>query len=306
MKKKFVLLAAIPLVTAYGYTQSVGIGTQQPKANLHVYSGSAGGAVTHMNGITLESNGNSNLRFVLPEGSASSISFADPVNTKASIVYNPGIAAGAMDFRTNGSHSRLTISAIGYIGINTVVPTNTLDINGSLRVRGNVPRAGSTLVSADDNGNSTWARAYAFRAQGLPDNENSTMATYSWQKVFFNPVARYNIGLQYQPGASQFAVPVKGIYHFNAQVQWVTKTLNVQMRMRINRDGNVFDQAYHTWGNNRDEYDNITKTTSFALDAQLEAGDLVWLEIYHHGFDGVVSGSPSATWFSGHLVTTIY
>lgn len=45
------------------------------------------------------------------------------------------------------------------IGINTTGPTTTLDVNGTVRIRGGAPQEGAVLMSTDANGNATWATA---------------------------------------------------------------------------------------------------------------------------------------------------
>jgi hypothetical protein len=44
----------------------------------------------------------------------------------------------------------------GNTGIGTSAPTAKLDLNGSLRIRGGNPAAGSVLTSIDANGNAVW------------------------------------------------------------------------------------------------------------------------------------------------------
>lgn len=64
-----------------------------------------------------------------------------------------------LNFATNNGDAKITILIDnGYVGINNISPTAQMDINGTLRVRGNGAAAGKVLTS-DANGNATWQPA---------------------------------------------------------------------------------------------------------------------------------------------------
>jgi len=50
----------------------------------------------------------------------------------------------------------LYVTSASNVGIGTPTPTQALDVNGSVRIRGGNPAAGSVLVSTDANGDASW------------------------------------------------------------------------------------------------------------------------------------------------------
>jgi hypothetical protein len=58
--------------------------------------------------------------------------------------------------RTNNAE-RMRVTSAGLVGIGTPAPTQALDIEGSIRVRGGGPTAGDVLMSQDALGNATWS-----------------------------------------------------------------------------------------------------------------------------------------------------
>ena len=197
----------------------------------------------------------------------------------------------------------------GNMGIGTTAPTAKLDVNGTLRIRTNNASLGSTFVSNDVNGNGDWMDPVAFRAQGSIDGNATSIPTAAWTKVFFSTTTAYNVGLNYQPLASQFVAPVRGIYHFNAQTTWLNRRYSVGMGLDGTRNGaSITTLPHYSYANGRVPYDgnyyNVMKANieSFDADIKLEAGDIIWLKVYRNTGDQL-SADPTKTWFTGRLIT---
>jgi hypothetical protein len=173
----------------------------------------------------------------------------------------------------------------GNTGIGISAPTAKLDLNGELRIRGGAPKKGSILTSTDNNGNATWQPLVMFRSWGIPlDSLQSTPG--SWIKWDFSPTVVYNYGLHYQPLASQFVAPVKGIYQFKGQLGFQYSAEVTGIRMRCLRNG-----VTTTLVSNIDYGGEITisgtqyalkrdDSNSFSTELLIEAGDILWLEFY--------------------------
>jgi hypothetical protein len=197
----------------------------------------------------------------------------------------------------------------GFTGIGTTAPTATLDLNGTLRIRDNSVKTGSTFLSADANGNGEWQVPVAFRAQGSADGNPVSVPASTWTKVIFNPTTPYNAGLTYQPLASQFVAPVRGIYHFGAQTTWINRRFSVGIGLAGTRNGvSINTLPYYTYENGRALHNGTYYTSikanieSMECDVKLEAGDIIWLIVYRTSGDDL-SGDATKTWFTGRLVT---
>lgn len=197
----------------------------------------------------------------------------------------------------------------GNTGFGTLAPTATLDLNGTLRIRDNNAKIGSIFTSGDASGNGEWQGPVAFKAQGSIDGSSTSIPGSTWTKVLFNATTQYNAGFLYQPLASQFVAPVRGIYHFGAQTTWLNRRYSVGIGLAGTRNGvSIANLPYYIYENGRGlykgNYYNSFKANieDFDADIKLEAGDTIWLIVYRASGDDL-SGDATKTWFTGRLVT---
>ncbi len=61
-----------------------------------------------------------------------------------------------LQLQTSGTTRVTVLNSTGNVGIGTAGPTQLLDVNGNVRIRGGSPAAGYVLTSTDVNGNATW------------------------------------------------------------------------------------------------------------------------------------------------------
>ena len=198
----------------------------------------------------------------------------------------------------------------GNIGIGTASPSAKLDVNGDIRFRSNSPVPGSRLISDDANGNATWQDPIAFRTEGCLNGDAFSVPASTWTKVLFNSTMTYNLGLTYQPLASQFVAPVRGIYHFSTQVAFQNKRTLVGVGFGGSRNGSPLSLSY-IWYSNGGITDVSANTTypisianvvPFSADLKLEAGDVIWVMVYRIGSD-TINPASGITWFTGRLIT---
>jgi hypothetical protein len=152
---------------AYYNTGNVGIGTTSPASLLHVTSGTSGDSV-----LVLESDTDNNNEYDNPV-----IEFRQDNSAVKSWIgfHHLGLTGGrdnALKLRghnhvnagiqfTLGTENPTThnvvmdINPSGKIGIGTTNPSTTLDVNGSVRIRGGSPASGSVLTSSAD-GTASW------------------------------------------------------------------------------------------------------------------------------------------------------
>lgn len=117
----------------------IGIGTNLPECNLHVFRGSAGAVTANANSIAaFENNTSGYLNILTPDNTERGILFGEPSFSAAGgIIYNAGGTTDAMQFRTNGNVTRMMLDANGNLALGNHTPTHRLDVDGAARLRGN-------------------------------------------------------------------------------------------------------------------------------------------------------------------------
>jgi hypothetical protein len=120
---------------------NVGIGTATPATTLHVYSTSS--APVAIQSTTAESD--------IVYGNSTGASWEVGTNDN-------GNGTGSNQFYIYDNAYRMTVQAgTGNVGINTTAPTQKLDVDGQVRIRGGSPAPGMVLTAIDANGNANWA-----------------------------------------------------------------------------------------------------------------------------------------------------
>ncbi|HSK12486.1 MAG TPA: hypothetical protein VK907_04675 [Phnomibacter sp.] len=192
------------------------------------------------------------------------------------------------------------------VGIGTNSPTSTLDVNGTIRIRGGSPGAGKVLTS-DANGNASWKsdNFVAFRAAGLLDNVPLTLIQAGWKKVHYSLNPQYNIGIGYSGLSGNFVAPFKGIYHFDVRADLMDQQWEVHMRLVQKRGNTQWDAAYirNTAMSTSDHGVKQLHNMVISTDLMVEAGDTFWVEVYSWGSSNVrISPATRANWFGAHMV----
>ncbi|MBK9257318.1 MAG: hypothetical protein IPM42_17745 [Saprospiraceae bacterium] len=203
----------------------------------------------------------------------------------------------------------------GNTGIGVSAPTAKLDVNGSLRFRSSFPKKGSVMTSNDANGNASWADPVAFKAAGRNVDAMPNFPVSTWTKFYFRNVPVYNIGLAYQQNSAQLGVVETGLYHLDTQIHLTGYGEQLGVRIRLNRGGTISTIATQDKiSYNVEDAPTLTDVifidaVSISTDAVLEAGDIVWVEIFYQSSYSnnpfPISSLTDRTWFSGHLVARL-
>lgn len=143
---------------------SVGVGTNTPVSMLEIDGGAANWNETtpgttvgslHLDpGATTDHVGSAITWGASDAGSGDNAQAGIYVRTDGS--YGSKMYFGTTDSYAAGSKTRMLINQSGQVGINTTAPTQQLDINGQVRIRGGSPAVGKVLTATDANGNATW------------------------------------------------------------------------------------------------------------------------------------------------------
>ncbi len=109
--------------------------------------------------------------------------------------------------RSSAFNEKVRITGTGRLGIGTPSPSHNLDVNGSLRIRGNGAAAGKVLTSTDANGVATWGDMSSAKAYRGRRNTNTTLSSGTMN---FNFVQEFNdLGLT-SPIVGGFEIPAGG------------------------------------------------------------------------------------------------
>lgn len=174
---------------------NVGVGTASPSFKFEV----AGDV--YANGGWLRASGNQGLYFQSHGGGwyMSDATWIRTYNNK-SIYQNTGTLRTDGTFQVGGSGSTFNVpnggnlsyrtdvlfaNTSGNVGAGTNAPTQKLDVNGQIRIRGGNPGEGKVLVSEAD-GTATWEK------EGRGEFNSGTVAAGNWYRIAYNPGNRAN------------------------------------------------------------------------------------------------------------------
>lgn len=135
---------------AFSNAQNVGIGTATPVMPLHIAKPADGDLLLIENGVA--NNTGTNVGMYFKNGPR----YNGAVKTIGTSTVDARMGFYTFsNFNPNMLVERLSILDNGAVGINTVAPSATLDVNGTFRLRANGAAAGKVL-STDANGVGTW------------------------------------------------------------------------------------------------------------------------------------------------------
>ena len=149
---------------------------------------------------------------------------------------------------------------------------------------------GTSALTVNSSGYVILANPVSFLAHAMSSN------TESGDLVFNN--VQHNLGSGYSTSTGKFTTPVKGVYHFTANV------------LRNTGDGNLFfkvDNAvtYLTGNSSSDQAAQYLNTTNYshgslAINLQLNASQTV-----HVATNSTATVFSNYNYFSGHLITPV-
>jgi len=166
---KFTLQGALRVNSTAGEVSyisgsNVGIGTTSPSAQLHINSGGSYTNTDPNNRLIIERNNHAYILFSSPIEYDNGLHFHNTTDNTlvGRIAYFHRATGDSLTFSVDSS-IRMTINSSGNVGIGTTNPSNTLDVNGSIRGFATDARiysysttggsyAGLTANSADGNG----------------------------------------------------------------------------------------------------------------------------------------------------------
>lgn len=180
-----------------------------------------------------------------------------------------------------------------------------LQTSGKIKIAGigQTPGAGKILTS-DAEGNASWQGAVAFSACGIQPGGAAEFGPGQPKKVAYQTEV-YDLGNNFNPAAisphSTFTAPVKGLYHFDAQIAWIYDDNGFRSSIYLmteQTNGSFFALAQQEiWKTNANEGSRLSK------DVILEAGDKVYINVQVSGTENrKLLTDYTHNYFNGHLV----
>lgn len=144
-----IVLGSVPGENSATRGVFVGIGTINPQRKLHIVDETPSGISSNANSsLVLEKNGSANYINLLNTTAESGILFgvagAPGGAANGGILYNNPSFAQGMQFRTGGNANRMVIDNLGNVGIGNNAPAQKLDVEGNIRVAGEVYKGSGT------------------------------------------------------------------------------------------------------------------------------------------------------------------
>jgi hypothetical protein len=322
--KKLLLLLILIAFQQQIFAQGVGINTTSPdpSAALDIQSTNKGilipkVALTHLTDKTtianpanslMVYNTNVNLTYgagyYFNEGTANSPSWVGLSKLTMPYYYGGSSTTPLLQIDNYNNTDVGLIAIKGYgAGSNTGVYAKSdnrfaLEVDGRMRIFGNgqAPGLGKVLTS-DASGNATWQGGVAFSTIGVDGaGEQVLVPENSVFKVPFNE-KRYDISDNYSAADHSFTAPVNGIYHFDTQVSWFGSSAQVDLRLMLVRNGQLFTLVNNVLAS------SVNTSSVLSVDQLLQKGDTVYVAIFRvTGSQLILNQELVRSFFNGRLV----
>jgi hypothetical protein len=191
-----------------------------------------------------------------------------------------------------------------------------LQTNGNVKISGgNTNPTNGAVLTSDATGNAVWKKnnRIAFKSKDIENYPYYAPPSNSeWKLLFSNEQYDYQNNFEPYTGGTPgtnsgtFTAPVTGLYHFDITLKFQSALLDdieeSYIILRKQQGGTITDldksEGNYVYGSNASiDYVNVIMST----DVVLQAGDKVWVIMYHDsdlGHDGFILNAQ----ISGHLV----
>jgi hypothetical protein len=342
LMKQLILLITLTFFYQAAFSQGVGINTitPDPSAALDIQSSNKGLLVprvaltSQVDGVTIANPANALLVFNTTNNASLDPGYYYNSGTAATPswkslseltfpFYKASSPAGSAGFQIDNYNGQVNAIAIkGYAaGDGTGVYAQSdnrfaLQVEGRLKIFGNSQNPGlGKVLTSDQIGGATWQDvpklpAVAFRAT-MSDEE--IIPSGPQYKVNFGIVG-YDLSNSYndlnKTPSHSFIVPVKGIYHFDVRIYFAFGDVdsdNKSVSLHLLKTNNGVSTPLAVSRETLDSgIDQLFATPSISADLNLDAGDVVHVEVNHNnGTNSTIQTFSSGSYFNGRLVINL-
>lgn len=160
----------------------VGVGTNAPESQLHVFKGSAGATTAAANAVgVLENSSAAYLSFLTPDTTERGLTFSGPTAANnGGLYHNTTLAPNGFELRVKNSIVPVVVTEAGAVGIGTYFPPAPLAV------------AGGAHIDLNDTNTGAWASVLKFGSSTTGEGLGSkrTPGTGQWGLDFFTSSQR--------------------------------------------------------------------------------------------------------------------
>jgi hypothetical protein len=214
-------------------------------------------------------------------------------------------------FATTGPGTAIYGTSTSGTGVRANSSTGlALDVTGRVKIAGgNTNQSDGAVLTSDANGNAVWKNnRVAFYVDRVNDNYRSASSGVSakvhWKTELYDYGNDYLLLTGTNPGSatSTFTVPVSGLYHFDLKLYIYDDDAELSAvitRIFVKRGSTTLEAGY----DDTIPFDYEYAFSRISNDFRLQAGDIVWVEVYPWTDDGSpVEIGTYSSYFNCHLI----
>lgn len=298
--KQFCSLVFSTILCAGSYAQNVGIGATSPLMPLHVSSSSDTAFVLLENHNVLNAGINAGAYF------RTGGRYTGAIKTIGTAAFDARLAFFTFSTpNANSLQERLTISDDGKVGIGTATPSAMLDVNGTMRVRGN-GAAGGNVLTSDATGNASWqppAPAAALNTGfSVSANTSVTIGDDLSAVIPFNnktSTYRFDDGNNFNVAGNAFVAPTTGVYSFTISAGVAAGAVAADGIIRLGVLVNGFSRNAPSSEMQAFSGKLLPRTLHLTVLLKLDAGDAVTAQIFNNTGASISTDTGNRCNFSG-------
>lgn len=185
----------------------------------------------------------------------------------------------------------MVVGSTGNVGINTISPAYTLDVNGSARI--------SNLISSSVNvsGSLTVSNPYYFYSDTTANGDKTVASNVTTLITYNTNTAVYNKTQQGGFSNNAYTIPISGLWELNISVHTYNYSASTNIFIFLYKNGSALTPAYANSASTT--YDYFYQWNPSILFA---SGDVISVYFFSGASCTIGEGSGRSMYFSGKLI----